>query len=332
MYEKFRNDFVLELAELPSETTNIIINALDKVALKYEFTQKELSLTTYKGELPNIAKLYLVVKKMAGLSDGTLNNYKLILELFFNQVMKPPELIEPNDIRMFLFIYQQDHGVSFRTLDKYREYIARFFAWSNNEGYIQNNPAKHIPAIKHEVKPRMALSQIELEYIRNSCETLRETAIIEILYSTGCRVSELVALQKTDINWHEKTVHLYGKGRKHRTSFINAKAEVALLKYLDSRSDSSNYLFVSERRPYKNLTKEGIEKIVREIGNRAFCKTNKNITPHILRHTTATTALQNGMPIADISQLLGHENIDTTMIYAKSSLENVQAGHKKYIV
>lgn len=269
---------------------------------------------------------------MAGLSDGTLNNYKLILELFFNQVMKPPELIEPNDIRMFLFIYQQDHGVSFRTLDKYREYIARFFAWANNEEYIQNNPAKHIPAIKHEVKPRMALSQIELEYIRNSCETLRETAIIEILYSTGCRVSELVALQKTDVNWHEKTVHLYGKGRKHRTSFINAKAEVALLKYLDSRNDSSNYLFVSERRPYKNLTKEDIEKIVREIGNRAFCKTNKNITPHILRHTTATTALQNGMPIADISQLLGHENIDTTMIYAKSSLENVQAGHKKYIV
>ena len=123
MYEKFRNDFVLELAELPSETTNIIINALDRVALKYEFTQKELILATYKKELPNIAKLYLVVKKMAGLSDGTLNNYKLILELFFNQVMKPPELIEPNDTRMFLFIYQQDHGVSFRTLDKYREYI-----------------------------------------------------------------------------------------------------------------------------------------------------------------------------------------------------------------
>lgn len=153
-----------------------------------------------------------------------------------------------------------------------------------------------------------------------------------MLYSTGCRVSELAILKRSDIDWHEKSVHLYGKGRKHRTSFINAKAEVALIRYLDSRNDDSEFLFVSSRRPYRNLKKEGIEKIVRTIGHRSSCKTNKTITPHVLRHTTATTALQSGMPIEDISKLLGHESIDTTMIYAKTSLENVQAGHRKHIV
>lgn len=103
-------------------------------------------------------------------------------------------------------------------------------------------------------------------------------------------------------------------------------------KYLESRNDDCEYLFVTMRKPYHNLSKDAIEKVVRNIARRASGNIGKHITPHILRHTTATTALQSGMPIADISKLLGHESIDTTMIYAKSSLEDVQSGHKKHIV
>ena len=332
MYEMFRNEFLLEIMNLPEEAAQIAIKALDRVAAKYDFSKKELSLAPYGEELPDVAKMYLVIKKMAGLSDGTLGNYKLMLELFFRWVRLPPERVGPNDIRMFLYDYQRERGISARTLDKYREYIARFFSWANSEGYISKDPAKSIPAIKHEVKPRVALSQVDLEYIRSACETPRETAIIEMLYSTGCRVSELAGLKKSDINWYDKSVHLYGKGRKHRTSFLNAKAEVSLIRYLDSRNDDSEFLFVSSRRPHGNLKKEGIEKIVRTIANRSACKTDKIITPHVLRHTTATTALQSGMPIEDISKLLGHAKIDTTMIYAKTSLENVRSEHKKHII
>ena len=328
----FRNEFMLEIMSLPEEAVRIAIKALDRVAAKYDFSQKELSLAPYGEELPDVAKMYLVIKKMAGLSDGTLRNYKLMLELFFRRVRIPPERVGPNDIRMFLYDYQMERGVSARTLDKYREYIARFFAWANSEGYISKDPTKSIPAIKHEVTPRVALSQVELEYLRSACETPRETAIIEMLYSTGCRVSELAGLKKSDINWHDKSVHLYGKGRKHRTSFLNAKAYVALVRYLDSRNDASDFLFVSSRRPYGALKKECIEKIVRTISSRPSCKTDKTITPHVLRHTTATTALQSGMPIEDISKLLGHAKIDTTMIYAKTSLENVRSEHKKHII
>lgn len=145
-------------------------------------------------------------------------------------------------------------------------------------------------------------------------------------------VSEVAVLKKDDINWYEKSVRLFGKGRKYRISFLNAKAEVALIKYLESRNDDCEYLFTTMKKPYANLSKDGIEKIVRNIACRVSDKIGKRITPHILRHTTATTALQSGMPISDISKLLGHESIDTTMIYAKSSLEDVHSGHKKHIV
>lgn len=152
------------------------------------------------------------------------------------------------------------------------------------------------------------------------------------LYSTGARVSELAIIKKSDINWYEKSVRLFGKGRKHRVSFLNAKAEVALIKYLESRDDNCEYLFVSIKKPYQNLSKDGIEKIVRNIARRASANIGKHITPHILRHIAAITALQNGMSIADIGKLLGHKIIEITIIYAKSSLEDVRTNHKKYII
>lgn len=332
MYERLRNDFALEVANLEKYTVVEILQALDRASSKYDITIKETGLSVITDELPSVVKMYLVCKKMTGLSDATLRNYEIFLKTFFYETKKSPQSITTNDIRLFLYLYQKNRGVSSRSLDKYREYLSHFFTWAHEEGYIKANPSKNISAIKHEEKPREFLTQIELEYIRKACVSIKETAIIEFLYSTGCRVSELTNVKKDDINWNEKSVHLFGKGKKHRVSFINAKAQIALQEYLDSRSDDCDYLFVSSRKPYRQMHKDGIEKIVRNISDRAFESTGKRITPHILRHTTATTALRSGMPIADISKLLGHEKIDTTMIYAKSSLDDVQAGHKKYIV
>ena len=332
MYEQMRNDFLTALSNEQNVDVATALRVLDQVAMHYEVKQKEASVIVFEGELPEVARTYLVCKKMAGLSNGTLKNYEIILNVFFKEVKRLPQFITANEIREFLYSYQEQNGVSRRTIDKYREYITRFFTWSYNEGYIPDNPAKNIAAIKYEEKPREALTQVELEYLRMACETARERAIIEFLYSTGARVSELTVIKKSDVNWYEKSVHLFGKGRKHRMSFLNAKAEVALIKYLETRDDNCEYLFVSMKKPYHNLSKDAIEKIVRNIARRASDKIGKRITPHILRHTTASVALQSGMPISDISKLLGHESIDTTMIYAKASLEDVRIGHKKYIV
>lgn len=332
MYEHLRNDVMTELGGMDDAIIKAVLMALDRAAARYEVKQKETAIAVYTDDIPGMVKVYLVCKKMAGCSEGTLENYQIILTAFFRAVGKLPEQIAANDIRMWLYLYQAEHGISLRTLDKYREYIARFFSWAHSEGYIPANPAKNVEAIRYEEKPREALNQVELENLRMACESPRELAIIETLYSTGCRVSELAGLKKADVNWREKTVQLFGKGRKHRVSFLNAKAEVALRAYLDSRTDQSEALFVSSRRPFGGLGKDAIEKIVRTLAQRASGNIGKHITPHVLRHTTATNALRSGMPIEDISRLLGHENIETTMIYAHASLESVREGHKKHIV
>lgn len=333
MYEQFKNQVLVLLSEhFATNDIDVIAKNLDIAAHDYDITKKETSIVVYNSELPKLVKTYLVCKKLEGLSDQTLYNYGNYLRIFFLETQKSPEQITANDVRVFLYRYQEKRKVSNRTLDKYREYVSHFYQWACDEEYLDKNPTKSLKPIKYEIKPRQALSQIELEYIRRSCETLKEKSIIETLYSTGCRVSELAGLKKSDIDWNDKSVHLFGKGNKHRTSFLNAKAEVALKDYLDSRTDNNESLFVSDRKPYNPIKKDAIEKIVRNISRRSSNNVGKHITPHILRHTTATNAMRNGMPVEDISKLLGHSKIDTTMIYAKTSLANVQAGHKKYIV
>ena len=334
MYEHFRNDFRLAAAEsgMPQEQTENALKILDRMAERYEVQKKETALSAYNEELPEIVKIYIVSKKIEGLSKLTLDTYLRMLKLFFSEVRKPIAKITTNDIRVYLFNYQQERNCSNRSLDKYRQYLAGFFSWAVDEGYLQGNPMRTIPPIKYEKKSRQNLTRLELEYLRQCCQTPRESAIIEFLFSTGCRVSEIAGVKKEDIDWNSRTVQLFGKGSKYRTSFLNAKAEVTVQAYLKTRDDDCEYLFVTERKPYRPLRKDALEKIVRKISERSEAETQKRVTPHIIRHTTATIALQNGMPIADISKLLGHEKIETTMIYAHTCMESVQAGHRKYVV
>ena len=333
-YEQMRNRFLVEVENTNPHFTEEILNSigdsLDRVAYHYDISHKETSLSVEVDPVPMLLKTYIVVKKTEGLSYGTLQNYARILKTFFVWVNKRPEEVSANDIRMFIYDYGRTHSVSDRTLDKYRETICWFFNWAFTEEYIGKNPARSIKAIKYESIERQALSQIELEYLRMACETRRDKAILEFLYSTGCRVSELTSVKQSDVNWHDGTVHLFGKGKKHRTSYINAKSEVALKEYLQSRSDSNEHLFVSERHPHDKLTKAAVEKVLRSISERSGL--DKRVTPHILRHTTATQAINAGMPIEYVSKLLGHSSVATTMIYAKTHSSKVQSEHVRCIV
>lgn len=332
-YEQLKNAFLVELERVeavPHEQLLLISQSLDRAAYQYEVTVKETALTVANDPLPGLLRTYLVVKKTEGVADGTLYNYYRILRSFFLWTRKPPEETTANDIRMYIYWYKSEKRISDRTLDKYREYICWFFHWAHTEEYLVKDPSRAVKAIRHEVKERQALSQIELEQLRMACKTQRERALVEFMYSTGCRVSELTAVKMSDINWQDGTVHLFGKGKKHRHSYINARCEVALKEYLKTRDGESEYVFISERKPYQRILKPTVEKIVRELGEAAGLQ--RRITPHVLRHTTATQAVNSGMPIEDVSKLLGHKNVTTTMTYAKVSQSKVHAEHRRCVI
>lgn len=333
-YEMLKNSFVTMIAERVPDLTiaqmQRITECLDVCAASYEIKPAELALSVPSGDVPELIKMYIATKTVEGQSKDSLNNRLCHLKAFCRYVKKPLDKVEPQDIRVFLYQYQQDRGICSASLDKLRSEVCSLFHWLAAEGYIPKDPAITIKPIKCEKKQRESLSQIELEYIRKACQTIREKAMIEFMYSTGCRVSEMCIVKLSDIDFFNDEVHLFGKGRKHRTSYLNAKAHVALEEYLKVRQGNSEYLFVSDRRPHGRLGKAGIESIVRDIRERAGI--TKAVTPHILRHTTATQAVRHGMPIEEVQKLLGHENVATTMIYVETAQDDVRTGHAKAVV
>ena len=332
MYEQFKYQFITAISmKFSTEELRIIGEHMDAVAIDYDISKKETGLVVYQHPIPKTVEIYIVSKKIEGLSDKTLYLYKIVLEDFFQTVMKDPENITANDIRVYLYKYQKEHGISNRTLDSKRTIICTYFGWMASEGYLGKNPAINISPIKYERKHKKAMSQLDLEKVRSACKTNRERAVVEMLYSTGCRVTELERLNISDVNFETKEVILFGKGDKHRTSYLNAKAEVALREYLSERNDSNKALFVYRRKPHGRLKKSGIEAMIRKIMERVPDVTT-HVTPHIFRHTTATTALDRGMNVVDVSKLLGHRRVETTMEYITTNSDSVKNNHKICVV
>lgn len=332
MREKLKNDILMILDKnVDVETLRKIEPQLEIILSNYEVEKRKTEIIPYGSDIPETVQNYIVSKKIAGLSDKTLELYLMVLKDFFRTIQKKPENISVSDIRIYLYRYQQKHKISNRTLDSRRTIICGYFNWMAAEEYICKNPAVNIEPIKYERKHKKAMSQLDLEKIRLSCETKREKAIVEVLYSTGCRVTELERLNIEDVNFELKEVYLYGKGDKHRTSYLNAKAEVALKDYLDERSDSNPALFVYGRKPYGRFKKSGIENMIRKMMERTSGVTT-HVTPHVFRHTTATTALDRGMSIVDVSRLLGHRRLDTTMEYITANSNSVKNNHQNYVI
>lgn len=333
-YEMLKNAFIAmvtdRVADLTVDQMNRITECLDVCAAHYTVEQAETALSVPSEDVPELVRTYIATKTIEGLSKLGLKNRLWRLRIFCRYVQKPFDQVTTQDIRVFLYKYQEDRGISGSSLENVRGDICTFFHWLAAEGYIQRDPAITIKPIKYEKKQRQSLSQIELEYVRKCCKDIRERAMIEFMYSTGCRVSELIGVKLQDVNFQTDEVHLFGKGQKHRTSYINAKCHVALQEYLKTRNDNSEYLFVHKKRPHDQLTRAQIEKIVNQIKKRTGL--TKPISPHILRHTTATQAVQHGMPVEEVKVLLGHENIATTMIYVETSQDEVKTGHAKAVI
>lgn len=326
--EDFIKKFINSISSVSPNHLFEIEQKLSIALNDYELYKKESSLIPSENNTTSKAiKMFFVTKQVEGCSGKTLQYYKIIIRNFFKTVIKSIENITVDDIRYYIAMRAIHGKISKVSQDNERRILKSFFSWCTAEEYITKDPTINMKAIKHERRIKKPFTEIEIEKMRQVCENKRDLAIIDMLYSTGVRVSELTNINLSDINDDE--IIVFGKGSKERVVYINARAKLSIDEYLSNRVDDGDALFISLKKPYTRLSTGGIETIVRKIGKKAGVE---NAHPHRFRRTAATLALNRGMPIEQVSQMLGHSKIETTTIYARSEQENVKASHKKYVV
>lgn len=271
------------------------------------------------------ANIFLSAKKIEGLSRNTLDGYEIQLRTFAKYVQKPVADITTADIRLFLGKFEH---LKLSSLGTKLSVLKSFFGWLADERIIGHSPAAKIKPPKKEKSLPKALSIEELEMVRESCKKLRERALIEVFYATGCRVSEIQKLDRNDINWQQCSVKVNGKGSKEREVYFSFKAMYHLKKYLKSRDDIVPALFITEKKPYRRMSVRAIQRVFDKISERAGVK----LHPHIMRHTMATLTLNNGADLVAVQSFLGHSNPATTQIYARLSSARRKEQYQKYLV
>ena len=325
-YEKFRTTLIMNLCSvLNPEQLAGVLEAVDLSMTDYEITRKQMDLITTAG-VPEVVKAYIASKAIANCSLKTLQQYRYKLTNFFETTRKSYMDVTANDIRTYLYAYKKDHNASDRYMENIRITLNSFFAWLTDNEYLQRNPCAKVDRIRYRETPREPLTSYQLEEMRFDCENIREKALVDFLFSTGCRVSECSQVDLSDIDWQNRSVVIrHGKGDKQRTVFFNAESELTLRKYLATRSDSDPALFVRCRAPYCRLSPRGIENEIKKIGERSMVRA----FPHKLRHTFATHGLRSGVPLDVLQALMGHENPRTTLIYAKEDAANLKHEHRR---
>ena len=321
MEEKLVN-ILNEMAEVLSITQ---MKKLQEVLLR---NLSESSVQSSSISNQEYMKLYLEAKKIVGCSERTLQYYRVTIEKLLRKIEEPIRKINTEQIRAYLSEYQQINNCSKVTVDNIRRNISSFFSWLEEEDYILKSPMRRIHKIKTKQQVKEIISDEAIERLRDSCCCPRDLAMIDLLYSTGIRVGELVNLNISDINFEARECVVFGKGDKERKVYFDAKAKLHLQDYLKTRTDDNQALFVTLDSPYARLKISGVEIRIRELGR----SLNLNrIHPHKFRRTMATRAIDKGMPIEQVQKILGHSQIDTTMQYAIVNQNNVKSSHQRYI-
>lgn len=273
-------------------------------------------------------EMFLDAKKIEGCSERTLQYYKVTVAHLLSQTENSVRKVTTEEIRAYLAEYQKNSNCSNVTIDNIRRNISSFFSWLEEEDYILKSPMRRIHKIKTKTVVKSTISDEGIERLRDNCSEIRDLAIIDLLYSTGIRVGELVNLNIDDIDLEGRECIVYGKGDKERRVYFDAKAKVHLKNYIESREDSNEALFVTLDAPHNRLKISGVEIRLRQLGRQLELE---KIHPHKFRRTMATRAIDKGMPIEQVQKILGHSQIDTTMQYAMVNQNNVKTSHQKYM-
>ncbi|REC43542.1 MULTISPECIES: site-specific tyrosine recombinase/integron integrase [Chryseobacterium] len=276
----------------------------------------------------NVLNLFISSKKVEGCSEKSLKYYFSTIDTLFQKLKKKVTEISTNDLRFYLSEYQEVKKSSKVTIDNIRRIFSSFFSWLEDEDYILKSPVRRIHKVKTARTIKEVLSDEDIEILRDNCKQIRDLTLIEMLSSTGIRVGELVKINIKDIDFHERSCIVTGKGNKQREVYFDARTKIHLKEYLQTRNDDNEALFVSLSKPNQRLSIGGIESILRKLGQKT--KINK-VHPHKFRRTLATMAIDKGMPIEQVQKLLGHVKIDTTLHYAMVNQANVKIAHRKFI-
>lgn len=300
---------------------------LEEVLYDYDIVDKEKGLMVINNDIQQKLYLFLASKKIDGLSDCSLKSYRLHLRRFARSMNKNVADINAMDIRIYLANYAKT-GVKVNTIATEQSILKSFFGWLEVNEYIKKDPMRLIKSIKAEKRIRKPLSKEIIEKLVDGANTLRQKAIILLFYSSGVRLAELISLNKSDINWKDRSFYIVGKGDKERKCYFNARAQIALEKYLESRNDNNKALFVSYNSPYNRLGRRTIEREVKEVAKQS--DVDKNVFPHIFRHSFASHLLSSNVDITVVKELLGHSSVAVTEIYSQISSNEVEHQYKKH--
>lgn len=271
---------------------------------------------------------FITAKRIEGCSEKTLKYYRTTIENMTEAVGKSVRHIQTEDLRTYLTNYKQKNSPSRVTIDNIRRILSSFFSWLEDEDYIIKSPVRRIHKVKTATNVKETYTDEDLEKMRDNCVELRDLAIIDMLASTGMRIGEMVLLNKADIDFNERECVVFGKGDKERVVYFDARTKIHLQNYINSRTDENPALFVTLRSPFERIKIGGIETRLRKMGKELEIE---KVHPHKFRRTLATMAIDKGMPIEQLQQLLGHKRIDTTLQYAMVKQSNVKQAHRKYI-
>jgi site-specific recombinase XerD len=324
--------------EMIQDVLNSMVPALDNGQLMRLRQTLEVVFSQYKIEKKDIIfsednsieliNAFIAAKQVEGCSPKTLKYYKKTIETMVSGVNKPVCHIVTEDLREYLTVYQERQGTGRVTIDNIRRILSSFFSWLEDEDYILKSPVRRIHKVKTATNIKETYTDEELEKMRDCCVETRDLAMIDMLASTGMRVGEMVLLNRDDVDFTERECVVFGKGNKERIVYFDARTKLHLQNYLHGRRDDNPALFVTLRVPYDRMQIGGIEVRIRKLG---LLLNISKMHPHKFRRTLATMAIDKGMPIEQLQQLLGHKRIDTTLQYAMVKQSNVKIAHKKYI-
>lgn len=329
MKEVLKQEIMAQMAStLNFQQMQMLGKVLHQNLYKVEITIKGDQNEFKKENNSSLLGQFISSKKVEGCSEKSLKYYRSTIETLFEKLNKEITHISTNDLRIYLSEYQENNKSSKVTIDNIRRIFSSFFSWLEDEDYILKSPVRRIHKIKTARTIKETLSDEEIEVLRDSCKQKRDLALIEMLTSTGVRVGELVQINRKDVDFHERSCIVTGKGNKEREVYFDARTKLHLTQYLNSRTDNTEALFVSLVKPNSRLSIGGVETVLRKLGK----KTNIiKVHPHKFRRTLATMAIDKGMPIEQVQKLLGHVKIDTTMHYAMVNQANVKIAHRKFI-